>query len=47
MGSMLHEDHEFGGQAPCLAVLHLATAEDRFSWGGAGTEGQCARLEAG
>ena len=33
MGSMLHEDHEFGGQAPCLAVLHLATAEDRFSWG--------------
>ena len=33
MGSMLHEDHEFGGPAPCLAVLLLATAEDRFSWG--------------
>ena len=29
---MLHED-QFGGPALCLAVLHLATAEDRFSWG--------------
>ena len=28
-------DHEFGGPSLCLAVLHLATAEDRFSWGGA------------
>ena len=31
---MRHEDHEFGGLALCLAVLHLASAEDRFSWGG-------------
>ena len=30
---MWHEDHEFGGLALCLAVLHLASAEDRFSWG--------------
>ena len=29
-----HVDHEFGGPSLCLAVLHLATAEDRFSWGG-------------
>ena len=28
-----HMDHEFGGPSLCLAVLHLATAEDRFSWG--------------
>ena len=41
---MWHEDHEFGGLALCLAVLHLASAEDRFSWGGAATEGQCALL---
>ena len=37
-------DHEVGGPSLCLAVLHLATAEDRFSWGGAATEGQCALL---
>ena len=26
-------DHEVGGPSLCLAVLHLASAEDRFSWG--------------